>query len=136
MTPEQAKLLSMDDRVKYVEEDGIVTAASTEANAPWHLDRIDQRALPLSTSYDYSQDGSGVHIYIIDSGIRVTHNDFGGRASVAYDNVGDGQNGNDCYGHGTHVAGIAGSATYGVAKGACCMPFEYSTAPVRAPYRI
>ena len=118
MTPEQAKLLSLDGRVKYVEEDGIVTAAATESNAPWHLDRMDQRALPLSTTYDYSPDGSGVHIYIIDSGIRVTHTDFGGRASVAYDNVGDGQNGNDCYGHGTHVAGIAGSSTYGVAKGA------------------
>src|SRR5258706_6670064 len=87
-------------------------------NAPWHLDRVDQRSLPMDTAYNYSSMGTGVNIYILDSGIRYTHVDFGGRADAVYDNVGDGQNGNDCYGHGTHVAGLAGSSTYGVAKNA------------------
>jgi subtilisin family serine protease len=57
-----------------------------------------------------------VHAYIIDTGIRTTHTDFGGRASVGVDEIGDGQNGQDCAGHGTHVAGTVGGATYGVAK--------------------
>jgi subtilisin family serine protease len=61
--------------------------------------------------------GAGVHVYVIDSGIRITHNEFGGRAVIAVDFVGDGQNGNDCSGHGTHVAGTIGGTTYGVAKG-------------------
>jgi subtilisin family serine protease len=108
--------LSNDSRVAWVEEDGVAYAQTVQSGATWGLDRIDQRALPLSSSFQYSTTGSGVHAYIIDSGIRVTHQDFGGRASVSADFVGDGQNGNDCNGHGTHVAGTVGSSTYGVAK--------------------
>jgi subtilisin family serine protease len=102
--------------VALVEPNRVVSVASIESNAPWGLDRIDQRSRPINGQYRYSSDGSGVTIYIIDSGIRITHTDFGNRASVGYDALSG--NGIDCFGHGTHVAGIAGGATYGVAKGA------------------
>lgn len=91
-----------------------VVAVGTQTSPPWGLDRIDQRDLPLNGTYNYSETGSGVRAYIVDSGILTSHVEFGGRASIGYDAFGgDGQ---DCHGHGTHVAGIAGAATYGVAK--------------------
>ena len=117
LTPEAAEALADDPRVESVEEDGVVTATTTQTSAPWGLDRIDQRDLPLNSTYVYTPTGAGVHAYIIDTGIRTSHTQFGGRASVAFDSVGDGQNGNDCNGHGTHVAGTVGGSTYGVAKG-------------------
>jgi hypothetical protein len=116
MSEYSAKLMSNDDRVAWVEEDQVAYATGFQANASWNLDRVDQRNLPLNTAYQYATTGSGVHAYVIDSGIRTSHQEFGGRASVAADFVGDGQNGNDCYGHGTHVACTIGSANYGVAK--------------------
>jgi Tol biopolymer transport system component len=118
MTEAAALALSRDPRVAYVEEDSVVEGAAVQTSAPPGLDRIDQRDLPLDTTYSYANSGTGAHVYVIDSGIRTTHQEFGGRASVAYDGVGDGQNGQDCFGHGTHVAGIVGGATFGVAKNA------------------
>jgi aqualysin 1 len=110
--------LRKNPRVKYIEPDRIASAAEVETPAPsWGLDRIDQRNLPLSVSYSYTRTGSGVHIYIIDSGIRTTHHDFGGRAMAGVDEVQDGWGTNDCNGHGTHVAGTAGGTSYGVGKG-------------------
>ncbi len=102
--------------VEYVEADQTLTLETTQSNATWGLDRIDQRALPLSKTYTYNVTGSGVKAYIIDTGIRFSHNEFGGRASSGYDAV-DGGSADDCNGHGTHVAGTVGGATYGVAKG-------------------
>jgi subtilisin family serine protease len=107
--------LLRDNRVVRVEPDGIATIVTTEANATWGLDRVDQRALPLSTTYTYTSTGSGVHAYIIDTGILYTHTEFGGRASSGYDAV-DGGSADDCNGHGTHVSGTVGGATYGLAK--------------------
>ncbi|HSE53054.1 MAG TPA: S8 family serine peptidase [Gemmatimonadales bacterium] len=107
--------LLRDARVTRVEPDGVARAVTTQSNATWGIDRIDQRALPLSGTYTYSNTGAGVTAYIIDTGIDYGHNEFGGRASLGYDAFGG--NGTDCNGHGTHVAGTTGGASYGVAKG-------------------
>jgi subtilisin family serine protease len=112
-----ARAISRDPRVEYVEQDVVGSVAATQINPPsWGLDRIDQATLPLNSSYTYLQTGAGVNVYVIDTGIRASHNDFGGRASAVFDNVGDGRNGEDCHGHGTHVAGTVGGTAYGVAK--------------------
>jgi subtilisin family serine protease len=101
-----------------VYQDGKAHETATETAPSWGLDRIDQRSLPLNNTYSYSGTGAKVHIYIEDSGILYTHEDFGGRAKLGIDTVGDGQKGNDCDGHGTMVAGIAAGKKYGVAKSA------------------
>jgi subtilisin family serine protease len=116
MSPEDAERLSQDFRVKFVEEDGVVTASATQSNPPWGLDRIDQRNLPLNATYNFNWTGSGVRAYVIDTGIRTTHTQFGGRASNVFDAFGG--SGADCNGHGTHVSGTIGGSTYGVAKSA------------------
>jgi subtilisin family serine protease len=106
-----------DSRVVRIEQDAWVRAVSTtQTPATWGLDRIDQRALPLDNTYTYASTGQGVTAYIIDTGIRYDHQEFGGRAVFGFDAFDDGQNGNDCQGHGTHVAGTVGGTTYGVAK--------------------
>jgi subtilisin family serine protease len=111
-----ADRLSTLPGVVAVERDQPVTLAATQGSATWGLDRTDQRALPLSGSYSYNATGSAVTAYVIDTGIRLDHSDFGGRARTGYDAV-DGGSADDCNGHGTHVAGTIGGSTYGVAKG-------------------
>lgn len=114
--------LLQDPRVDYVEEDGVVYANTTQNNATWGIDRIDQASLPLNGTYVYNTTASNVNAYIIDTGIRASHSDFGGRVSGGYSAINDGNGTNDCQGHGTHVAGTVGSATYGVAKGVRLYP--------------
>jgi subtilisin family serine protease len=110
-----AEMVAADPRVAYVEPDGVMFSSTTQTGATLGLDRIDQRYLPLSTTYTYTSTGSGVKAYIIDTGIRFGHSQFGGRAVSGYDAV-DGGSADDCNGHGTHVAGTVGGSTYGVAK--------------------
>ncbi|WP_430785062.1 S8 family peptidase [Actinoplanes sp. G11-F43] len=114
LTEYQAKRLAANSKVAYVEQNQVISLAATQTNATWGIDRIDQRALPLSTTYTYPVTASNVTAYIIDTGIRYTHSQFGGRATAGYDAVGSGAV--DCNGHGTHVAGTVGGSTYGVAK--------------------
>ena len=108
--------IAADPRVDYVEADGVMTADTTQSGATWGIDRIDQRSLPLSGTYTYFATGSGVKAYIIDTGIRYTHTQFGGRAIKGVDEVTAGGSASDCNGHGTHVSGTVGGSTYGVAK--------------------
>ena len=114
MSEADAEALSQDFRVAYVEEDQIVTLDATQTNAPWGLDRIDQRNRPLNGTYIFNWTGAGVTAYVIDTGIRTAHTQFGGRAANSFDAFGG--NGQDCNGHGTHVAGTVGGSTFGVAK--------------------
>ncbi|MFI6760960.1 S8 family peptidase [Micromonospora sp. NPDC050417] len=112
-----AKRLAADPSVKYVQQNHTVHMAATQTPTPsWGLDRIDQRNLPLNNSYTYPNNGAGVRAYIIDTGIRFAHSDFGGRAVTGFDAV-DGGSADDGNGHGTHVAGTVGGTAYGVAKG-------------------
>ncbi|MGQ0648128.1 MAG: S8 family peptidase [Gemmatimonadaceae bacterium] len=103
--------------VAIVEKNDSVFANAVQLNPPsWGLNRIDQRFLPLNNAYIYNKTGLGVHAYIIDTGIRPTHVDFGGRVLGGVTTIFDGFGTNDCNGHGTHVAGTVGGHLYGVAK--------------------
>ena len=114
LTEAEALAISEDPRVAFVEEDAVMETQITQTNPPWGLDRINQRTLPLTNIYSYTTTGAGVNMYVIDTGIRLTHTQFGGRAFAAFDSFGG--NSVDCHGHGTHVSGTIGGSTFGVAK--------------------
>jgi subtilisin family serine protease len=121
VNPQGAAGIAANPLVRYVEPDIEMTALATQTSATWGLDRIDQRTLPLSTTYTYNTDAAGVTAYIIDTGLRYDHSEFyysatdtRSRATFGYDALGG--NGADCHGHGTHVGGTVGGRVYGVAK--------------------
>ncbi|MGY6588376.1 MAG: S8 family peptidase [Wenzhouxiangella sp.] len=115
--------LLMDDRVAFIEENGKVSInQTTQPNATWGLDRIDQRDLPLSGTYTYDTTAPNVYTYIVDTGVRPTHNEFGNRVLSGFTSINDGRGSDDCNGHGTHVAGTVAGSVYGVAKNARIVP--------------
>ncbi|NXY98884.1 S8 family peptidase [Streptomyces sp. BR123] len=124
LTAAQLKAVRVLPGVTSLEEDAALTAPpvpAVAAPAPrvaatsWGLDRIDQEQLPLDNAFTVQGNGAGVTAYILDTGIDFAHSEFGGRAKAGFDAVGDGRNGLDCHGHGTHVAGTVGGRTHGVA---------------------
>ncbi|MCX5013867.1 S8 family peptidase [Streptomyces sp. NBC_00555] len=115
-TATRAAALAADPRVASVEPDAEFHTTDTQPQAPWPLDRIDQRELPLDGSYTYPRRAVGVTVYVVDTGINVRHREFGGRARAGYNGLFL-QTSGDCNGHGTHVAATVGGETYGVAKG-------------------
>nr|VFK37915.1 MAG: Peptidase inhibitor I9 [Candidatus Kentron sp. SD]VFK42560.1 MAG: Peptidase inhibitor I9 [Candidatus Kentron sp. SD]VFK77846.1 MAG: Peptidase inhibitor I9 [Candidatus Kentron sp. SD] len=118
LTPEAVRYLEEQNlpEIDYIVPDGEVHANLQYPTPSWGLDRIDQRDLPLDSTYDYSEMGSGVHVYVLDTGIRASHNEFAGRVSNGIDFIDNDNDPNDCDGHGTHVAGTIGGNTHGVAK--------------------
>jgi len=116
LTPGQLRSLQRNPNVAGIEQDQVVGITASQSPTPaWGIDRIDQRALPLNSTFNFTATGAGVSAYVIDTGIVPNHPDFGGRAAVAYDATGG--DGVDCHGHGTHVAGTVGGTAHGVAKG-------------------
>ena len=114
-----AATLESDPKVDYVEPDRVARVFEidgTQTGATWGLDRIDQASLPLNSTYNYPNSGAGVHAYIIDTGVLITHTQFTGRIGTGFSAVGASSNYVDCNGHGTHVSGTVGGTTYGVAK--------------------
>ncbi|GLZ40841.1 S8 family peptidase [Actinokineospora sp. NBRC 105648] len=117
LTERQARRVAADPSVAYVQQDQVVRVEGTQPNPPsWGLDRIDQRNLPLDNSYTYPNEGAGVTAYVIDTGVRISHSEFGGRARNGYDFIDNDSVAQDGNGHGTHVSGTIGGTKYGVAK--------------------
>lgn len=106
MTEAQAKRLAADPAVRYVEQNATAKVVET-----WHLDRIDQRDLPVDNSYTPPNDGSSTTAYVVDTGMDLDHPNYGGRASSGYDFIDNDADASDCQGHGTHVGGTVGSTT-------------------------
>ncbi|WP_224243775.1 S8 family serine peptidase [Hyalangium gracile] len=120
----EVQKLLQDPRVAYVQENGYKQVVGTQTGATWGIDRTDQRNRPLNSTYNYANTASNVHAYIIDTGMRLTHQQYTGRVGNGFDAITAGGNANDCHGHGTHVAGTVGGTTWGIAKGVTLHPIR------------
>lgn len=121
--PDRAyQAIRMNPNVAYVEPDFTISLSATQSSPAWGLDRVDQRDLPLDKSYRYDFTGKGIHAFVIDTGIRTSHNEFAGRIGPGFTAISDGRGTSDCNGHGTHVAGTLGGTVYGVAKEVTLVP--------------
>ena len=121
-TPAQAAALKRSGHIAALELDAPIKLSETQQPAPWGLDRIDQRSLPLSGSFSPAASGAGVTAYVIDTGVLPGHTEFAGRIRTGWTAIADGRGTSDCNGHGTHVAGIIGGQKFGVAKAASIVP--------------
>ncbi len=125
LTEEAVEYLKGSPEIDYIEQDHVISVDAVQAPTPsWGLDRIDQRSLPLSQSYQYNADGSSVHAYIIDTGLLATHREFTRRVGNGFDFINNDTDADDCHGHGTHVAGTVGGRTVGVAKNVTIHPLK------------
>jgi subtilisin family serine protease len=123
MSEAEALELAADDAVAYVEQNQWAHASEVQADPPsWGLDRVDQDVLPLDQSYEYTQSGTGVEAFVLDTGVNLEHQEFEGRIGEGYDFIDDDADPADCHGHGTHVAGTIGGSTYGLAKDVTIRP--------------
>lgn len=115
---DSAKLqeMQLDPDIAFIEEDKIISIGAVQEDPEWGLDRIDQQTKSLDKQYRHNEGSTSVNAYIIDTGIRISHEEFEGRAVHGIDTVSDDSDASDCNGHGTHVAGTVGGKTYGVAK--------------------
>ncbi|MFT6896533.1 MAG: subtilisin family serine protease [Paraglaciecola sp.] len=135
LTAESVAYLKLQPEIDYIEPDHIISVNVTQTPTPsWGLDRIDQIALPLNDSYNYSEDGTNVHAYIIDTGLRLTHNEFAGRVGDGFDFMDNDNIPDDCNGHGTHVAGTVAGQSYGVAKNTIIHPLKALGCDGKGPY--
>lgn len=116
LSPAALERLRAMPGVAFIEADQEGTIATVQNNPPTGLDRVSERLLPLDNRFTHGQTGAGIHAYVIDTGIRATHNDFGGRVTGGTSVVSDPNALTDCQGHGTHVAGTIGGTIHGVAK--------------------
>lgn len=121
--PNRINALANNPRVRLIEQDALVSINEIQSNPSWGLDRIDQRTLPLSNSYDDANNtGSNIPVYIVDTGIYAAHVDFENRVTSGFTVISDNRGSSDCNGHGTHVAGTVGGKRFGVAKTVTLVP--------------
>lgn len=124
LTPAAIEEFRRNPKVKYIEQNQVITLVATQTAATWGIDRIDQANLPLSTTYTYNTNGSNVDAYIFDTGVRSDHTEFGGRVVAGFSAIATEPTPEDGNGHGTHVAGTVGGTVYGVAKGVTIIPVK------------